>query len=172
MYKFLSKNGVTVAAVLGGVISIAFLVIASSSVPEGLGPDYLKDASGPLMGDALLSKLEGIGSFDLGFYATYAFLILAVAAAVLLSLIYFVTNFSVKSLRTLIPILVLIVVYFIVSSSFDPTADSYVVKSAIKKFGVSTGESKIITGGIYAAGVALASLVASVVITEVVNIFK
>ncbi len=173
MYKFLSKNGLTVAAVIGGILSVAFLAIASSSVPEGLGPDFLKDSSGKPMGiTELETTLDGVTSFDVGFYVTYVFLGLAVAAAVLLSLWYFATNFSLKSLKTLIPIIVLAVVFFVVFSSYGVDADSYSVKKVAKIFEVSDGDSKIISGGITTAIFALFATVGSIAVTEVINLFK
>lgn len=173
MYKFLSKNGLTLAAVIGGVLSVAFLAIANSTVPENLGPDSLKNDAGKPMGlGDLETYLDKISSFDVGFYSTYVFLGLAVAAAVLLSLWYFVTNFSLKSLRTLIPIIVLAVVFFVVSSSYGVDADSYTVKTVAKTFEVDSGDSKIISGGITTAIFALFATVASVAVTEVINFFK
>lgn len=173
MYNFLSKNGQTIATVLGAVVSVAFILMAVTGAPEGLGPDTFKENNVPVPAAEALTILEGIKSFDFGFYITYIFLAVAVGAAIILSLVYFVTNFSLKSLRTLIPIIVMAIIFFAIYSSYNPdVADVYQVKLARNAFGVSNGQSQIISGAITTAIFSLAATAISLVVMEVLNFFK
>jgi hypothetical protein len=173
MYNFLSKNGQTIATVIGAIIVVVFIAIAMGSVPEGLGPDTFKENDVPLPTEAKLAKLEEIKSFDFGLYATYALLAFAVAAAVILSLIYFVTNFSLQTVKGMLPVLVLLVIFFIVYSSYNPdTSDVYQVLAARKKYDVGVSESQLVSGALTTSIVALGGAVVSLVVMEVLNFFK
>lgn len=173
MYNFLSKNGQTIATVLGAIIVVVFIAIAVGSVPEGLGPDTFKENNVPLGTEAKLAKLEEIKSFDFGLYATYALLAFAVAAAVILSLIYFVTNFSLQTLKGMLPVIVLLVVFLIVYSSYNPdTSDVYQVLAARKKYDVGASESQMVSGALTTSLFALGAAVVSLVVMEVLNFFK
>jgi hypothetical protein len=173
MYKFLSKRGTLIATIVGGVLAIAFLIVATGTVPNGLSPDIFRDGTTPKPTSEVKDILAGIKSFDIGFYTTYVFLALAAAAAVILSLFNFVKNFSVNNLKSLIPILVLIIVFFVVYSTYSPdTSDVYAVKKVRKTFEVMNNESQIISGGIWSAGFGLLAALASLAVMEAINIFK
>ncbi len=175
MYNFFSKNGQTLSFVIGIAISAIFVIMIITGMNgRVLSSETFKGDDGVVM-DApqVLEKLETINLFDFGFYATYALLIIAVAAAVLLSLFYFFMNFKVSALKGLVPIIVLFIVFFVVYSSYSPdTSDIYQVKVARDLFGVGDTQSQIVSGSISAVGFGLAAACISLVVAEVVNIFR
>lgn len=177
MYKFLSKNG----QLLSFVVGIALSVICLISIFAGIGDrvisaEMFKDGGGVVMSTSEIKNvLDTVNIFDFGFYSTYALLILAIAAAILLSLWYFVRNFEVKALRSLVPIIVILVIFFIVYSSVDPDMDAYAVKVARDNFGIGenlSNESQIVSAGITTAGWTLLATFASFIIAEIVNVFR
>jgi len=173
MYNFLSKRGTLIATVVGGVLSILFLLTAVNGVPEGLSPDIFKDGATPRPTSEVVGILAGIKAFDIGFYTTYIFLALATAAAIILSLINFAKNFSLNSLKSMLPVVVLIIVFFVVYSTYQPdNSDVYAVKSVRKVFNVDNNASQIVSGGIWSAGFGLLAALASLAVMEVINIFK
>ena len=174
MYNFFSKNGQTLSFVTGIAISVIFvLMILTNMNGRELSADTFKDGGVTMEAPQVLETLQGINLFDFGFYATYALLITAIAAAVLLSLFYFFTNFQVSALKNLAPILVLFVVFFVIYSSYSPDeSDVYKVKVARDLFSVGDTESQIVSGGITAVLFGLAAACVSLVVAEVVNVFR
>ena len=143
MYNFFSKNGQTLSFVIGIAVSVIFvLMILTGMNGRVLNSDTFKGEGGVAMETPeVLQTLEGIKMFDFGFYSTYTLLIVAVAAAILLSLLYFFMNFKVSALKGLAPILIMLVIFFVVYSSYSPDAsDVYKVKVARDAFGV--GDTK------------------------------
>lgn len=172
MYKFLSRNGQLVTWIVGAVIVVAFFGTAFNA-PDTLGPQIFKDGTTPLPASEILDKLVNIHYFDVGFFATYALLGLAVAATLLLSLFNFVRNFSMDSLKNMIPVLVILVVFFIAYSTYQPEiSDAYAVKKARVDFEVGANASQIVSGGITAALFALGAAFVSLVVLELFNFVK
>lgn len=174
MYKFLSKNGQILSFAVGIVISLIFVMtILTNMNGRELSADTFKENGVAMEAPQVAKTLEGITLFDFGFYATYGLLIACIAAAILLSLLYFFMNFKVSALKGLVPIIVLLVIFFVVYSSYSPDAsDVYKVKVARDAFVVGDGASKIVSGGITTAGFALAAAFISFIAAEVVNIFR
>jgi type III secretory pathway component EscS len=173
MYKFLSKHGQTVAFVIGVGVSVLFMLFIFIDLGgKELTSETFKTDGVPMEGAQLMETLEGIKAFDFGFYATYALLILSIVAAVVLSLLYFLTNFQLSALKDLVPMLVLVVVFMVVYNSYDPDTDAYLVKVARDTFSVGDVESRIVSGGITTSIFALFAAFASFIVAEIVNVFR
>lgn len=174
MYKFLSKNGQLLSFVVGIVISLIFVVSILTGIGDRvMNADMFKDGGGVVMSTSEIKDvLDSVSIFDFGFYSTYVLLTVAVAAAILLSLWFFVTNFSVKALRNLIPIIIMLVIFFIVYSSYSADTDAYLVKVARDAFSVGDNESKLVSAGITTALWSLVATVAVAVVVEIVNFFR
>ena len=67
----------------------------------------------------------------------------------------------------------MLVIFFVVYSSYSPDAsDVYKVKVARDAFGVGDTQSQIVSGGITTVGYALAAACISLLVAEVVNVFR
>lgn len=157
MYKFLSKNGVTIAFLVGLAVTAIFLIIAmSGSAGFNALPKETKYST---------------NIFDFGIIATQALLYLAIGAAIVFGLLQMFSNLK-GSIRILIGIAVLAVLFGVAYSMSSGTAEPYIANSVDKMGGLSSGILKFIGGGIGVTAILLFIAAVGAIIFEVINFFK
>lgn len=164
MYKFLVKNGQTVAFLLGvGVVAVFILSIFS-------GLDTFDEYSD--------SKYE-TGIFDFGLNG--AFVLIFVTAVSMLAFGIFQIFSNLKgSLKGLLGFGVLVALYLIAINTADGDLTNLEpsIKGAIEKFEssgngiITSGNLKFIGGSITTVGVLVAAAALSFVVAEIRNLFK
>ncbi len=158
-YKFLAKNGPTLAFAL----VVVCVVIALIPIIGGAG-DF---ANVPV--ERQSSSPEG-GIFLAGIYISVALLVVAIVVALLLSLLQVVSNPK-GSIKALISFGIVVVLFFILYSMADATGTGSLAKT-IESFNISEGVSKMIGGGIQLSVFMLIGSFAVAIIMEIWNYFK
>ena len=159
MYRFLTKNGQTLAFGLGAaVVVISLLIIFTNSGDFAA----IADENNPNRYDT--------GIFDFIMYASAALIVLCAIAAVLFGIYQVATNpkGAIKGLIGLALIVVLLVVLY---STADPNLDMLAVQ-AKDGFFVEPGESKFISGLIWTALAMAGGAVLALAVSEVISFFK
>lgn len=162
MYKFLTKNGQTLAFVLGVVISALFMIIVFAGVSE------FQDASKEVQYQT--------GIFDIGLGGAIALAIIAAIAMVGFGLMQIFTNLK-GSMKGIIGFALLVVIFLASYSVASGEASSY-IQGAIDKFEgagngiITAGNLKYIGGGISTAVILILVAAAAFVISELRNFFK
>ncbi len=162
MYKFLTKNGQTIAFLLGVAIVVIFLlsVIGGMGTFDGLAKE-----------DQYKSNI-----FNFGLSGAIALVVIAAIAMVAFGLWQVISNLK-GSLKGIIGFAALAGIFLVAYSSASGTADAF-IEAAIQKFrdsgngDISAGNLKFIGGGISTVGVLLALAVGAFVISEIRNFFK
>jgi len=157
MYKFLAKNGQTLAFGLGILLTAIFLISAFG----GLETFNMQGKE-----DQWTTNI-----FNSGFYSVIVLTILCFAAAVFFGLVQMVSNGK-GALKGIIGVAALLGIFFVIYSSVDPTADSMGVLKEVKQFEVTDGQSKFISGALITTIVLSLIALASFVIFEIINVFK
>jgi len=164
MYKFLNKNGQTLAFGLGLLVTIIFMVGAFPTAGEF---DFES------MSDEEISK---IGIFDFGLKAAIGLAILTAVALVLFGLYHIATDLK-GSVKGLIGIAALGGLFFVAYSMADGVATGSIA-GAVEKFAasgngeISEANLKFIGGGITTTVILVVVAAASFVVAEVVNFFR
>lgn len=157
MYNFLLKNGQLVAFLLGVVITVVFLI----SVFSGIGEfNMLADE------DQVTTTI-----FDFGLFATIALIIITAIAMLLFGLYQVGTNFR-GSLKGIIGLAVLIVIFLVAYSASSGTATGAVAEAADKAGGLTAGNFKFVGGAITTSIILVGIAAAAFVLSEIRNIFK
>lgn len=157
MYKFLSKNGQTVAFGIGIALTLIFLAIAIGG---------LEDFN--MMSE---EKQFGTSIFNFGFFSAIFLTIACAAAWVLFGLVQTASNFK-AAIVGIIGVAALLGLFFIIYSTVNPAADSQEVLTQVKEFDVSDGESKLISGALITTIVLFALAFVTFIVFEIINIFK
>jgi len=157
MYNFLVKNGQRLAFGLGLVIAVIFFAIASSGLEEF----------------NMLSKEEQATTsiFNFGLSAT---IFLVIAAAVLMlgfGLWHVATNFK-GSLKGLVGLAVLVIVFFISYSTASGEATGAIARAAEKVGGLSPNQLKFVGASISTAGILIGLATLGLIASEVRNFFR
>lgn len=157
MYNFLAKNGQTIAFGLGILLTAVFLISALTGIEafDMLGKEEQYETT----------------IFDAGFWSVIVLTILCFAAAVLFGLGQMVSSPK-AAIKGIIGIAALVGIFFIIYSSVDPGADSASVMKEVKKFSVTDGESKFISGALITTIVLSLVALATFVVFEIINFFK
>lgn len=158
MYNFLLRRGTTIAFVIGFLASLAIIAVLISAVGDTASDNF-----------EALNKLPAFG-----FAAIIAiiFLFLAVAAIILGGIFGVVTNPK-ASVKFLIGIVALLVVFGILYAAGNINDTSYAaLRNAIEEYDISTAISKMINAGLIASLVLLAVAFGAVLLAEVRNAFK
>lgn len=164
MYKFLVKNGQTIAFLLGVVIVAIFVV----SIFSGIGAfDEYSD-----------SKYE-TGIFDFGLYGAIFLIIVTAFAMVGFGVFQILSNLK-GSVKGLIGFGVLVLLYLVAynTSNGDLNALEPSIKGAIEKFEssgngiITSGNLKFIGGSITTVGVLVAVAALAFIVAEIRNLFK
>ncbi|MEQ8705016.1 MAG: hypothetical protein RIC19_13910 [Phaeodactylibacter sp.] len=161
MYKFLTKNGQTLAFGLGVLITAVFMISVVSNMGEFTA-----------MAD---DKQMETTIFDFGLYGAIALAVIAAVAMVVFGLFQVVTSFK-SSMKGILGFAALLVIFFVSYSMTDTNVTPY-IQGAIDKFeqggAVFTDENlKFISGGISTTIVLVVVAAAAFVISEITNLFK
>ncbi len=165
MYKFLTKNGQTMALGLG-VLVIAIFLISIYSGFSSMGYDMSTDLN-------KLSDQEqaNIGFFDAGIGITVAMIILAFALAFVVFGIFDLIKFPKNAIKFAIGVIGLGVVFYALyaTSSFDTAGRMEVLN---ERFEITESISKFISGGIKTTLGLLGFSVLAVIAGELWALFK
>jgi hypothetical protein len=161
MYKFLTKNGQTMAFGLGVLITVIFLISVVSNMGEFTAMAEEKQVETSI--------------FDVGLYGAIALTIIAAVAMVVFGLFQVITSFK-SSMKGILGFVALLVVFFVSYSMTETDVTPY-IQGAIDKFeqggAVFTDENlKFISGGISTTLVLVVVAAAAFVISEITNLFK
>lgn len=157
MYKFLAKNGQTIAFGLGIFITAIFLFTVFGGIEEFDMKDKEQQYQTTI--------------FDSGFWSVIVLTILCFAAAVLFGLGQMISSPK-GALKGIIGIAALAGIFFIIYSSVDPSMDSAGVLKEVENFDVSDKASKFISGALITTIVLSLLALATFVVFEVINLFK
>lgn len=170
MYNFLSKNGQLVAFGLGVLLVIIFLAIA---VPGASGVNF-KD-----MSDA---EVYNTSMFDFGIGIARILTIICAVAMVGFGLYQVLTNIK-GSLKGIIGVVAIVVLFFIFQGMSADAADHPTIAAAIEKY-ESSSEGRAISGdnlkfiggsirmGLLMAGAAFLALIVMPIISPLLNRVK
>jgi hypothetical protein len=164
MYDFLVKKGLTMAFLVGLVITIIFLVTATSGVNSaGLAGAELSE---------MKAEIPTMNFFNFGLYAAIALIILCFGLLLAFMLVDF-TKFPKQMGRSILAVIVLLVVFF--GLSMTSTAESGSIWDKLYNnpdFAFTPGVSKYISGGLKTTGILTLVAVAIMIFAEVRNVFK
>jgi hypothetical protein len=161
MYKFLTKNGQTLAFGLGVLITVIFLGMVLANVGEFTAlPE---------------EEQEYTGIFNFGLIGAIVLAVFASAAMVFFGLFHVVADFK-GSIKGILGFAVLLVVFLIAYSTASTEASPY-IQGAIDNFEKGGAEFsgqnlKFISGGITTTLVLVAVAALAFVVSEVTNLFK
>ena len=161
MYKFLSKNGQTLAFLLGVVLVGIFLI----SVISGL------DSWNPNS-----DNKYDTGIFNFGLTAARGLIIIAALGMLVFGLFHVATNFR-GSIKGIIGFAILLAIFFIAYNSASGEPEPF-IEGAIANFegsqnvDLTPGNLKFIGGGISTVIILAAVAAAAFVLSEIRNLFK
>jgi hypothetical protein len=161
MYKFLSKNGQTLAFLLGVVVVGIFLI----SVISGLSTWNPNSDN----------KYE-TGIFNFGLTAARLLIIVAALGMLVFGLFHVVTNIK-GSIKGIIGFAILLAIFFIAFNSASGEAEPF-IRGAVENFEgsqnveMTPNNLKFIGGGISTAIILAAIAAAAFVLSEIRNLFK
>lgn len=161
MYKFLTKNGQTLAFGLGVIITVVFLATVLSNVGEFTMMEE--------------EKQDKTTIFNFGLYGAIALTFIAAIAMALFGIYHVVADFK-GSIKGILGFAVLLVVFFVAYSTATTDVSPY-IQGAIENFEKGgaefTGQNmKFISGGITTTLVLLAVAALAFIVSEVTNLFK
>ena len=165
MYDLLAKKGQLFAILLGVVVILIFL----GTVVSGLG------SSGYSMSDDLNRIMKDnpdqqFNFFNPGLGITVALVVICAVVAVLFGLLQLVMAPK-NSLKVIISVGALIVIFFALYSTANADFDS-AIGNTLLKFNVNENTSKIISGGLMTTVLLAGGALVSMVLFEVYNVFK
>lgn len=161
MYKFLTKNGQTIAFGIGTLITVIFLIIVFAGASE--------------FSALPIEEQRETGIFNFGLVSSIALVILTVIALLAFGIAEIFSNFK-ASAKGLIGFGILLLVFIIAFSTASGEPTPY-IKGAIEKWmetgsEITPGNLKFISGGITTALVMVVAAVVAFVFSEVRNFFK
>lgn len=156
MYKFLTRNGQTVAFGVGLLIVLIAIALIIGGVEEFSA-----------IPDDDLSRYQTT-IFNFGLYASIGLVILCFVAAVLFGVYQLATNPK-GALKGIIGLAVVVLLFFIIYSSADANLE---MLDRLEDFNVSPTASQMITGGIATALILAAIATLAGVVGELVNFFR
>jgi len=161
MYKFLSKNGQTLAFLLGVLLVGIFLI----SVISGL------DTWSPTS-----DNKYDTGIFNFGITAARTLIIIAALGMLVFGLFHVATNFK-GSIKGIIGFAILLGIFFLAYNSASGEVEPF-IKGAVENFegsqgvDLTTSNLKFIGGGISTALILSVLAAAAFVLSEIRNLFK
>ncbi len=157
MYKFLTKNGQALAFGLGILVTVVFLVTASSNLTSFNSlPDEEKFTT---------------SIFDVGLKGSIALAVTALILTIVFAIYQTATNLR-ASIFGILGLVVIVAVFFIAYSSASGEATGAMARAVDNYGGMTANELKIVGGGITTAMVLAGLAVVSIVISEIINLFK
>jgi magnesium-transporting ATPase (P-type) len=155
MYEFLNKNGQLLAFGLGALVTVIFFI----AVFNGLeGFNQLSEA------DQKESNIFNIGLIFAIVFTGLCFLLW------LLFSVFHIADNPKGSIRGLIGVAVIAVVFFIIYSMAKPATGS--VLQTMRDFDVSEGTGKLISGALGTTFILLIGAAATFILFEIRNLFK
>lgn len=158
MYKFLTKNGLVLALVLGVlVIAVHFIMVGAGL--EAYNAEYEIDQKGLVEGSKMVSA---------GLTLTAVLFVIAVIAMLGFGIYQVATNpkGAMKGIIGLAAILAIFGIGYATSAGeVDPVWNE-------KGFGITEGISKYVSGGITASAALITLAVLGLVVSEIRNFFK
>lgn len=161
MYKYLTKNGQTLAFGLGMLITVIFLGIVFSGAGE--------------FSALPVEEQRQSGLFNFGLVSSIILVIVTVIALVFFGVAEIFSNFK-SSVKGLIGFGILLAVFFIAFSTASSEPTPY-IQGAIDKWmetgsAITPGNLKFISGGITTALIMVVTAAVAFVFSEVRNLFK
>ncbi len=156
MYNFLSRYGQLFAFGIGAILTAIFFVTVFSSI-EGFT-------------ELSESEQAETTAFNFGLYAAIVLTIVC-AATILVAGIIFTILSPRQSLKALIGLFVIIVIFFISYNMADPKGAGALAKTILEE-GIQEGSSRFISGAISTALLLGAGAVLALIASEVSNLFK
>ena len=163
MYKFLTKNGQTIAFGVGAFLVIVFyaLVLSNGNFETftNMDAEGVKDP-----------ERYKFGMFNFGLIATIVLMIIGAVIAAGFGVYQIATNFK-NSIVGLVGLAVLGIIFAI--GYFTGTVETEgPVHYAAQKFSVSDTQRKIINGSLYSGLILIALAVLGIIVSEIRNFFK
>jgi len=163
MYKFLTKNGQTIAFAIGSLIVVAFyaLVVSDGNYDtfSSMDLDGVKD-----------KKRFDFGLFDFGLIVTVILIAVGFVLMVAFGLFQAVTDIK-GSLGGIIGLVVLVIIFAVAYSTAQLETSGPVYDSALK-FELDESTRKIIGGSITTGLILTAIATLGIVLSEIRNFFK
>lgn len=161
MYKFLTKNGQTLAFGLGVLVTVIFLITVVSNMGEFSVMEKEQQAQTSI--------------FDTGLYGAIIFTIIAAFAMLAFGIIQVASDFK-GSIKGILGFAVLLIIFFVAYSTADTEPSAY-IQGAINKFeqggAVFTDNNmRFISGGITTTLILIVVAAVAFIISEVSNFFK
>ncbi len=157
MYKFFVNNGQLVAFGLGALITVLFVLIASSGI----------DSFNALPED----EQSTTSIFDFGLMGAIFLFVIAAVAMLAFGIIQVATNFK-GSLKGLIGLAVLVIV-FIIAYATSPAVGTGVIGEAADKFGgIGPGAFQFIGAALSTMLIVLVLASLTLIVSEIINFFK
>ena len=156
MYKFLSKNGQTLAFGLGILITAIFLLNALPNVD-------LIDTENP----------QDVNIFNFGITGTIVLIVIAAAAMILFGLFQVISTFK-TSWKGILGFAMLVVIFLVAYSTANGSLANEVsaIQAAASDAGVTDANLKFIGGSIVTLLILVIIAVGSFVVFEIINFFK
>jgi hypothetical protein len=156
MYNFLSRYGQLIAFGLGALLTVIFLATAFSSADDF---NALTEA-----------EQTETTIFNFGLYSAII-LTIACAAAILIAGLIFTVLSPKNSIKALIGLGVILIIFFVAYSTADPKGTGSLARTILEE-GIQANSSKFISGAISTALVLGGGAVLAFVVSEVLNLFK
>jgi len=156
MYNFLSRYGQLIAFGLGALLTVIFLATAFSSADEF---NALSD-----------SEQMETTIFNFGLYSAIILTVACAAAILIAGLIFTALNLK-NSLKALIGLAVIIIIFFIAYNMADPKGAGSLARTILEE-GIQDKSSRFISGAISTALVLGIGAIVAFVVSEVSNLFK
>lgn len=157
MYKFLTKNGQTIAFALGLLITAIFLIMVFNGI---------EDFYATVEEDRNKSNL-----FNFGINSSVGLIILCTIGMIVFIILNVILNIK-GNLKLLAGIAVVAIIYFASSAGATFEAPGTVIGDKLVDFGITGGQNGFIVGGIWTALVLVILAFGSFIILEIVNFFK
>ena len=161
MYKFLTKNGQTLAFGLGVLVTVIFLITVVSNMGEFSVMEKEQQAQTSI--------------FDTGLYGAIILTIVAAFAMLAFGIIQVASDFK-GSIKGILGFAVLLIIFFVAYSTADTEPSAY-IQGSINKFeqggAVFTDNNmRFISGGITTTLILIVVAAVAFIISEVSNFFK
>jgi len=158
MYNFLIKKGQLVAFLLGAIIAIVHIVLASTTTEAF---SYIDQN-----GAEINNEIAGVST---GITISYILILIAVAAFLFGVAKYFIENpKQIKSLLGFLALFAIVGVFIMMASGDAPS----VLQTTLDKEGITPGVYKYVNGSVNATVVLLVLAFAGLVVSEVISMFK
>ena len=162
MYNFLTKKGQLMAFLLGAISTVIVVgsILGSASKSMLDSPDAAKMAP----------EIANTGILNTGLSVTVALIFIALAAAVIFGLLNLVSNFK-GSIKFIAGFAVMVILFFVLKSTADHETTGKIVET-MQTFDISENLSKGISGAIKGTIAMAVVAVGSMIIFEILNLFK